>query len=79
MTAVTTDGTAAPDLDAQPVDVSAREGGTLLRFATAGSVDDGKSTLVGRLLHDSKAISSSRWPGHPPIEVSLTALSISRF
>jgi len=29
---------------------------TLLRFATAGSVDDGKSTLVGRLLHDSKAI-----------------------
>ncbi|MFH7600608.1 hypothetical protein WDV06_36755, partial [Streptomyces racemochromogenes] len=26
---------------------------TLLRFATAGSVDDGKSTLVGRLLHDS--------------------------
>ncbi|GAA1819546.1 sulfate adenylyltransferase subunit 1 [Agromyces neolithicus] len=30
--------------------------GTLFRFATAGSVDDGKSTLVGRLLHDSKAI-----------------------
>jgi sulfate adenylyltransferase subunit 1 len=29
---------------------------TLFRFATAGSVDDGKSTLVGRLLHDSKAI-----------------------
>ncbi|HEY1516157.1 MAG TPA: sulfate adenylyltransferase subunit CysN [Solirubrobacteraceae bacterium] len=28
----------------------------LLRFATAGSVDDGKSTLIGRLLHDSKAI-----------------------
>ena len=28
----------------------------LLRFATAGSVDDGKSTLVGRLLHDSKSI-----------------------
>ncbi|MCC2276775.1 50S ribosome-binding GTPase [Streptomyces sp. ET3-23] len=34
------------------------EAGTtsLLRFATAGSVDDGKSTLVGRLLHDSKAV-----------------------
>jgi sulfate adenylyltransferase subunit 1 len=30
--------------------------GTLFRFATAGSVDDGKSTLVGRLLHDSKSI-----------------------
>jgi sulfate adenylyltransferase subunit 1 len=28
----------------------------LLRFATAGSVDDGKSTLIGRLLHDSKAL-----------------------
>jgi len=28
----------------------------LLRFATAGSVDDGKSTLVGRLLHDSKSV-----------------------
>ncbi|WP_109471158.1 sulfate adenylyltransferase subunit 1 [Ornithinimicrobium cavernae] len=28
----------------------------LLRFATAGSVDDGKSTLIGRLLMDSKAI-----------------------
>jgi sulfate adenylyltransferase large subunit len=28
----------------------------LLRFSTAGSVDDGKSTLIGRLLHDSKAI-----------------------
>jgi len=29
----------------------------LLRFITAGSVDDGKSTLIGRLLYDSKAIS----------------------
>jgi bifunctional enzyme CysN/CysC len=28
----------------------------LLRLATAGSVDDGKSTLIGRLLHDSSAI-----------------------
>lgn len=28
----------------------------LLRFVTAGSVDDGKSTLIGRLLHDAKAI-----------------------
>src|SRR5262249_27261843 len=28
----------------------------LLRFITAGSVDGGKSTLIGRLLHDSKAI-----------------------
>ncbi|MBK8469110.1 MAG: GTP-binding protein [Candidatus Phosphoribacter sp.] len=29
---------------------------TLLRMATAGSVDDGKSTLVGRLLHDTKSV-----------------------
>src|SRR5437773_1416017 len=28
----------------------------LLRFTTAGSVDDGKSTVIGRLLHDSKAV-----------------------
>jgi sulfate adenylyltransferase subunit 1 len=28
----------------------------LVRFITAGSVDDGKSTLIGRLLHDSKSI-----------------------
>src|ERR1700676_834933 len=28
----------------------------LLRFTTAGSVDDGKSTPIGRLLHDSKAV-----------------------
>src|SRR6186713_2582399 len=30
--------------------------GELLRFATAGSVDDGKSTLIGRLLYDTKSI-----------------------
>ena len=43
---------------------SASSGGTtplaprmdILRFATAGSVDDGKSTLIGRLLYDSKSI-----------------------
>ena len=28
----------------------------MLRFTTAGSVDDGKSTLIGRLLYDSKSI-----------------------
>jgi sulfate adenylyltransferase subunit 1 len=44
--------------------MTTREAGTIetpvradmLRFATAGSVDDGKSTLIGRLLYDSKAI-----------------------
>jgi len=33
----------------------------LLRFSTAGSVDDGKSTLIGRLLHDSKSIFEDQW------------------
>src|SRR6202142_1700399 len=40
-------------------DVLTPEGGRhmdILRLATAGSVDDGKSTLIGRLLFDSKAI-----------------------
>ncbi|WP_292825567.1 GTP-binding protein [Microbacterium sp.] len=51
------------DLDTRPAGAArsaearpALAGSTLFRFATAGSVDDGKSTLVGRLLHDSKAI-----------------------
>jgi len=43
MTAAYTEVTKAPAMD-------------LLRFATAGSVDDGKSTLIGRLLLDSKSI-----------------------
>ena len=32
----------------------------LLRFATAGSVDDGKSTLIGRLLYDTKSLCSDQ-------------------
>src|SRR6202049_1957478 len=52
----------------------------LLRFATAGSVDDGKSTLIGRLLYDSKSIfedqlsaleQSSRKRGGDGIDFSL--------
>jgi bifunctional enzyme CysN/CysC len=38
------------------VPAPAGETSELLRFATAGSVDDGKSTLIGRLLYDSKQI-----------------------
>ena len=37
-----------------PWNASANAG--LLRFITAGSVDDGKSTLIGRLLYDSKGL-----------------------
>lgn len=52
----------------------------LLRFTTAGSVDDGKSTLIGRLLYDSKAIfkdqlqaieNSSKSKGFDFIDLSL--------
>ncbi len=52
----------------------------LLRFATIGSVDDGKSTLIGRLLHDAKtllqdqieavAVTSAR-RGHEGLDLSL--------
>jgi bifunctional enzyme CysN/CysC len=35
---------------------AAARGMDLLRFATAGSVDDGKSTLIGRLLYDTKSL-----------------------
>ncbi len=50
-----------PKLPLTDVDRPARSGVRgLLRFATAGSVDDGKSTLVGRLLHDSKSVLSDQ-------------------
>ncbi|TXD73681.1 sulfate adenylyltransferase subunit 1 [Aequorivita antarctica] len=52
----------------------------LLRFTTAGSVDDGKSTLIGRLLYDSKSIfedqlaaveSTSKKKGHDNIDLAM--------
>lgn len=52
----------------------------LLRFTTAGSVDDGKSTLIGRLLYDSKSIfedqlaavaSTSKRKGHDGVDLAL--------
>jgi bifunctional enzyme CysN/CysC len=42
-----------PDVEAY---LDAQSSKTLLRFITCGSVDDGKSTLIGRLLYDSKMI-----------------------
>ena len=36
--------------------LAVHEGKSLLRFLTCGSVDDGKSTLIGRLLHDTKRL-----------------------
>lgn len=52
----------------------------LLRFSTCGSVDDGKSTLIGRLLYDSKSIfedqldaveAASRRRGHQEVDLAL--------
>lgn len=52
----------------------------LLRFTTAGSVDDGKSTLIGRLLFDSKSIfedqmkaveNSSKKKGHEGVDLAM--------
>ncbi len=57
-----------------------QENNQLLRFTTAGSVDDGKSTLIGRLLYDSKSIfedqldavrSSSEKKGFDYVDLSL--------
>ncbi len=48
-----TDALIAEDIDAY---LEAHQNKSLLRFITCGSVDDGKSTLIGRLLYDSKMI-----------------------
>lgn len=45
-----------PDADAIIDYIATQEHKSLLRFLTCGSVDDGKSTLIGRLLYDSKLI-----------------------
>ncbi|MBU6498950.1 MAG: adenylyl-sulfate kinase [Rhodospirillales bacterium] len=41
-------------------DQAAEAGGSTLRFLTCGSVDDGKSTLIGRLLHESGAVAEDQ-------------------
>src|SRR5690606_15280394 len=48
-----TDALIAADIDAY---LETHQHKTMLRFITCGSVDDGKSTLIGRLLYDSKMI-----------------------
>ncbi len=53
MTAYTPDALIASDIDAY-LDTHVHK--SMLRFITCGSVDDGKSTLIGRLLYDSKTI-----------------------
>ena len=59
-----------------------------LRVARAGSVDDGKSTLIGRLLHDSKNIFADQWtpssasaaprPGNPDLALLTDGLRAER-
>ena len=48
-----TESLIAEDIDAY---LDQHQHKTMLRFITCGSVDDGKSTLIGRLLYDSKMI-----------------------
>ncbi|MCX7603301.1 MAG: GTP-binding protein [Bryobacteraceae bacterium] len=52
---------------------------SLLRFSTAGSVDDGKSTLIGRLLHDTRSVYEDQIEAvrKSPINRSGTALDFS--
>ena len=52
------EGAAAVNLDDFDVDgyLAEERGKDLLRFSTAGSVDDGKSTLIGRLLYDTQSV-----------------------
>jgi bifunctional enzyme CysN/CysC len=74
--------TPTPDPATREVDayLLANERKSLLRFITCGSVDDGKSTLIGRLLYDSKLLfedqlaaleSDSRKSGAGPLDFAL--------
>jgi sulfate adenylyltransferase large subunit len=63
-----------PDAPPEPLD------GSLLRLSTVGSIDDGKSTLIGRLLYDSKGIledqlaaveQATRWRGAEGVNLAL--------
>jgi sulfate adenylyltransferase subunit 1 len=47
---------ASPEAATTGITGSLKRNAGLLRFSTAGSVDDGKSTLIGRLLYDSKSV-----------------------
>lgn len=55
-TAAPTGPQAAPGVEVADAGIRLRVAKSLLRFNTCGSVDDGKSTLIGRLLYDSKSL-----------------------
>ncbi|MBX3664732.1 MAG: sulfate adenylyltransferase [Burkholderiales bacterium] len=69
------------EIERDAVQAKAADGDAgVLRFITAGSVDDGKSTLIGRLLHDTRQIladqlaavsRASRKRGHDDVDLSL--------
>jgi sulfate adenylyltransferase subunit 1 len=54
--AAETSSASVPEAASTGIAGSLTNAGGLLRFSTAGSVDDGKSTLIGRLLYDSKSV-----------------------
>ena len=79
-----TDALIAEDIDAY---LEQHQHKSLLRFITCGSVDDGKSTLIGRLLYDSKMIfedqlealqSDSKRVGTQGQEIDFALLEIGR-
>jgi bifunctional enzyme CysN/CysC len=79
-TAAASTGTEAAKTSAEVFKQLSERPVELLRFATAGSVDDGKSTLIGRLLYDSKQVFSdqlehveqtSQRMGHDFLDLSL--------
>ena len=70
----------APATQLIPAVTASQDTGTALRFITCGSVDDGKSTLIGRLLVDSRAVLQDHLAGvtrqtHDGDEVDLARLT----
>jgi sulfate adenylyltransferase subunit 1 len=57
---VTASGIAASSIAAGSVAAEASQGGALLKLLTCGSVDDGKSTLIGRLLWDAAGVTEDQ-------------------
>ena len=55
--------TAIQSVRPEPIEVSGQDTRAALRFVTCGSVDDGKSTLIGRLLVDSKTVLQDQLAG----------------
>ena len=66
-----TDALIAEDIDKY---LEVHQHKTMLRFITCGSVDDGKSTLIGRLLHDAGAVPDDL---HVPVPALTASLAIT--